>query len=91
MNDAIANVGPRSAQLMLVEYSKDVAKVDRQGYRTDEFGSSNADKRGFLRTRHFDQANFVTVGGSVRSMTREQLQFEHDVYTTGDPRGLWAP
>ena len=91
MSDAVANVGPRSGQLMLVEYSKDVAKVLKTGYRTDEFGSSNADKKGFLRTRHFGMANFVTTDGSVRSMTREQLQYEYDEYTANVPEGLWAP
>jgi len=91
MSDAVANIAPRPGQLMIVEYSKDVAKVLKQGYRTDEFGSSNADQKGFLRTRHFDQANFVTTDGSVRSMTREQLQYEHDEYKTTMPAGLWAP
>ena len=76
---------------MIVEYSKDVAKVIKEGYRTDEFGSSNADPKGFLRTRHFDMANFATTDGSVRSMTREQLQYEYDAYTTNKPTGLWAP
>jgi len=91
MSDAVANAAPRPGQLMLVEYTKDVAKVNRQGYRTDEFGSSNEDKNGFLRTRHFDHANFVTVDGSVRSMTREQLQYEYDEYKVNVPAGLWAP
>ena len=91
MSDAVSNLAPRSGQLMLVEYSKDVAKVDKEGFRTDEFGSSNADEKGFLRTRHFGQANFATTDGSVRSMTREQLQWEYDAYTTASPIGLWAP
>lgn len=91
MTDAVDNVDPRPGQLMIVEYSKDVAKVIKQGYHTDEFGSSNADKKGFLRTRHFGMANFVTTDGSVRSMTREQLQWEYDVYTPNVPRGIWAP
>ena len=91
MSDAVDNLGPRPGQLMLVEYSKDVAKVFKQGFSTDRFGSSNADERGFLRTRHFDMANFVTTDGSVRSMTREQLQEEYDAYTIVNRRGLWAP
>ena len=91
MNDAVANIDPRPGQVMLVEYSKDVAKVSRMGYRRDELGGSNADEGGFLRTRHFDRANFVTTDGSVRSMTREQLQCEHDAYSVLKSEGLWAP
>jgi len=91
MSDAVDHLSPRSGQLMLVEYAKDVAKVIKQGYRTDEFGSCNEDEKGFLRTRHFGMANFAMTDGSVRSMTREQLQEEYDVYTADKPRGLWAP
>jgi len=91
MSDAVDNLSPRAGQLMLVEYSKDVAKVIKQGYSTDEFGSSNEDEKGFLRTRHFGLANYATTDGNVQSKTREQLQFEHDQYTADRPRGLWAP
>jgi hypothetical protein len=91
MSDAVDHITPRTGQLMLVEYSKDVAKVLKQGYRTDEFGSSNEDDKGFLRTRHFGFANFATTTGGVKSMTREQLQFEYDEYTANRPRGIWAP
>jgi len=91
MSDAVDNVSPRSGQLMLVEYCKDVAKVMKQGYTTDEFGDSNEDEDGCLRTRHFGMANFATTDGSVKSMTREQLQWEYDIYTANNPKGFWAP
>ncbi|MDP6636862.1 MAG: type II secretion system protein [Phycisphaerae bacterium] len=87
MSDAVHNTDPRPGQLLLVEYTKDIARVLKGGYRTDEFGNSNADPRGFLRTRHFNMANFATTTGSVRSMTREQLQWEYDHYANG----IWAP
>ena len=90
MSDAVNHITPRPGQLMFVEYTKDVAKILKQGYRTDELGSSNADPKGFLRTRHFDRANFAMTDGSVKSMTREQLQFEYGQYTT-QPDGIWAP
>jgi len=92
MSDAVDNSSPRAGQLMFVEYSKDVANVLKQdGFGTDDFGDNNEDEDGCLRTRHFDMANFATTDGSVRSMNREQLKFEHDLYTTGNNKGLWAP
>lgn len=87
MSNAVNAEDPRPGQLLMVEYAKDIAKVVKGGFFTDEFGISNTDERGFLRTRHFGLANFATIGGSVRSMTREQLQFEYDQYDNG----MWAP
>ena len=92
MSDAVANLVPRPGQLMVVEYSKDVAKVLKQeGFGNDNFGDNNEDETGFLRTRHFYLANFVTTDGSVRSMNRNDLQEEYDLYNEGDKKGLWAP
>ena len=87
MSDAVSNEDPRPGQLMFVEYAKDVAKVDKLGFQRDEFGNSNTDKNGVLRTRHYNMAHFVTTGGSVRSMTREQLRWEYDRYADG----VWGP
>jgi prepilin-type N-terminal cleavage/methylation domain-containing protein len=91
MSDAADNADSRPGQLMFVEYTKDVAKVLRLGYRNDELGHSNADEDGFLRTRHFDMANVAMSDGCVKSMTREQLQFEYDQYTASRFDGIWAP
>ncbi|MBT3201131.1 MAG: type II secretion system protein [Phycisphaerales bacterium] len=91
MSDAINFDAPKPGQLLFVEYTKDVARVLRTGYRVDELGASNEDPDGFLRTRHFGRANFATTEGSVKSMTREQLQFEYDAYTSSTPNGMWAP
>jgi prepilin-type N-terminal cleavage/methylation domain-containing protein len=91
MSDAVDTADSRPGQLMFVEYTKDVAKVFRQGYRNDELGYSNEDQKGFLRTRHFDMANYATSDGCVKSMTREQLQFEYDQYTASKHNGIWAP
>lgn len=91
MSDAISRTKPRPGQIMLVEYSKDIAKIRKQGYRTDRFGYSNSDPNGFLRTRHFGRANYATTDGSVKAMTREQLQWEYDQYTASRHNGIWAP
>jgi prepilin-type N-terminal cleavage/methylation domain-containing protein len=87
MSNAVSGTDPRPGQLLVVEYAKDVASVTKEGYFVDDLGVSNTDEDGFLRTRHFGMANFVTAGRSVRSMTREQLQWEYDQYTNG----IWAP
>ena len=91
MNDAVDSINPRPGQLMLVEWTKDVAKVLEQGFGTDRLGSSNLDEKGCLRTRHFDMANLAMTDGSVRSMTREELQWQRDAYTPVEHKGIWAP
>ncbi len=87
MSNAVSGTDPRPGQVLVVEYAKDIASITKEGYFIDDFGVSNTDEDGFLRTRHFGMANFVTAGRSVQSMTREQLQWEYDQYYTG----IWAP
>ena len=91
MNNAINVDSPRPGQLMLVEYRKAVAKVERKGFGCDALGDDNEDENGNLRTRHFDRANLALAGGGVRLMTREELQAEYDMYTVDQIMGLWAP
>jgi len=91
MSDAINITAPRPGQLLLVEYRKPVAKVRRLGFSVDDLGEDNDDEYGCLRTRHFGRANFALTGGTVRSMTRPELQAEYDEYTALNSNGIWAP
>lgn len=91
MSDAVNVYTPRPGQLMLVEYKKPVAKMHRLGFGNDLLGDDNDDDYGCLRTRHRGRANLALTDGSVKDLTREQLQVEYDRYTVSDHNGIWAP
>jgi len=91
MSDAVNVAAPKPGQLMLVEYRKAVAKVRRSGFTVDELGDDNDDEHGCLRTRHRGKANFALTDGTVKDMTRPELQYEYDAYTVIKKNGIWAP
>ena len=78
MSTAVDSKAPRPGQLMLVEYETSV--VHLKGNFTDIDES--------LRPRHFGRANFISTGGSVSSMTAEEL--EQELHGSQN-MGIWGP
>ena len=78
MSTAVQRSAPHSGQLMLVEYNSSIVHISRNFTNLDQS----------LRPRHRGRAYFVTTGGSVDSMTADDLELEFDGSVT---RGIWGP
>jgi len=81
MNVEVAPRGPRTVQLMHVEYEKTVADVYGANGAADDW-----DRYLKPALRHFDKANVLQVGGGVQPMTLEALTWQRD-----RPDGIWRP